>query len=440
METLACGHVAHADPSRVCPHLVDPTDTDIDYVRCLTGRGLDADLICSACDKAPPVTLVEVCEGCVARYTDEALGELVGWRGEPGIAERPEALDATVVATPLPAELDRPADFAAAGRSAWLFLTESGRLVRFDPGTGAAEHVATTDVPAEPDHKPWADHELRRRLHVSPDGRFAAVVNDFGREGQVLDLADGRVTFTLDGGRYHSDTVPFSLTFVSHRGRTLVIHRTAWNRLDVSDPATGELLTAREAAEASPGERPEHYQGLFHGALWPSPSGRWLADDGWVWAPVGMPTTWDVHRWLETDRWESEDGPTRRRLCQRWYHWNVPMCWIGDDLLAVSGIGSDDLAMLPGVRIFDVTTGAELHTFPGPSGALFDAGRRLYAATPDALEIWDPFTGHRTGRIPGFVPTHHHAAAGELAALSDGRLHRWKISPPPAAGQIRGNS
>ncbi|MEU4245400.1 hypothetical protein [Actinoplanes sp. NPDC026619] len=437
METLACGHVAHADAGRMCPHLIDPTAAaGIEYVRLLTGRGLDADLCCTACDKSrqegATVALAEVCEGCVAQYADNDRGFLTAWRGEAGIAERLEPLEPAIISTHLPAELGAVLDIApfagSDGRSVWLALTDSGRLMRFDADTGVCAHVATSSVPAEPDHQPWGEHPLRRRLHVAADARFAAVVNDFGHHGQVIDLATGTVTITLHGGDYHSETVPFSLAFVHHGGRTVAVHRTAWNRLDISDPATGLLLTPREPAAHRPGEpRPEHRLDYFHGALHSSPSGRRLADDGWVWSPVGMPAAWDLSRWLDTNPWESEDGPTRQILCHRDYHWNIPMCWVGDDLLAISGIGSDDIAILPGVRIFDVATGVELHTFPGPRGALFSAGRRLYAGAPDGLEIWDPFTGHRTGRLPGFVPTHHHPAAGELATFHEGRLDRWRI-------------
>jgi hypothetical protein len=78
-----------------------------------------------------------------------------------------------------------------------------------------------------------------------------------------------------------------------------------------------------------------------------------------------------MRRWLDDNPWESEDGPTLKYLCQRDYHWTVPMCWIGDDLLAISGIGHDDIAMLPGAQIFDVATGVELNSFAGPRGASF---------------------------------------------------------------------
>jgi hypothetical protein len=416
--------------------MLHPAENDeVDYVRLLTGRGLDADLCCTACDVAhkdgTPVTLQVICEGCVALYNDDESGQFSGWRGEPGISERPEPVDPAIVVRPLPAGLGAVLDIAAlpaaGGRSLWLVLTESGRLVRFDADAGTYDRAAKTKVRAEPSRE-GRHHQPRLRLHAARDGRFAAVVNDFGRSGKVIDLITGKATLTLDGGGYHEEFVPLSVAFAEHEGRTVVVHRTDWNRLDISDAATGRLLTAREPTSYKRGEtEPEHYLGYFHGALSVSPDGRWLADEGWVWSPAGIPYLWDLSRWLGENVWESEDGPSRRRLCQRMGYWDVPMCWIGDNLLAISGLGDDDTDLLDGVRIFDADTGVEVHTFAGPQGALFGAGRRLYAAAPEGLEIWDPFTGDRTGRIPGFVPTHHHRGAGELAALRDGELARWRI-------------
>jgi hypothetical protein len=78
-----------------------------------------------------------------------------------------------------------------------------------------------------------------------------------------------------------------------------------------------------------------------------------------------MPVAWDLRAWPDANVWESEDGPTRHRLCQRWYHWDTPMRWIDPTHLAVSGLDDDDEATLPGVRIFDVTTGDEVRAFVG---------------------------------------------------------------------------
>ena len=96
-------------------------------------------------------------------------------------------------------------------RPVWLLLAEDGRIGRFDAVSGAWDLLARASVPDEPDHEPWAGHRLRRRLHACPSGRFAAVVNDYGHHGQVIDLRTGAPTLTLHGGRHHPETVPFSL-------------------------------------------------------------------------------------------------------------------------------------------------------------------------------------------------------------------------------------
>ena len=282
-------------------------------------------MACAACAAAgQPVDLIEVCEGCVQRCAEDAEdGSLTAWRGHPGVEERPEPLDLTIREWPLPEDLREVIDLVPLGtadRSIWLVLTADGRLASVEPDANHYTVLATEVLIAEPDYESWSGQPLTPRLHVSACGRFAAVVNDYGRRGVVVDLGrSGRTTMLLDGGRYHPETVPFSLVFGEHHGRPVMVHRTAWNRLDVADPESGRLLTARTHASAAPGERPEHYLDYFHGRLHLSPDGRWLADDGWVWSPVGLPVIWNLGRWLDGNPWESEDGPSRQRLCQRAY-------------------------------------------------------------------------------------------------------------------------
>jgi hypothetical protein len=433
MDLLPCGHVAVTGASRMCRHLLGSEGNE--HLRLLSGHGLEFDLYCTACDvaalKGGPPELLAACEGCVARCADDDWA-LLAWRGEPGILARTEPLSATVTDVSLPVRAVDLAPVTAGSRSVWLLLAQDGRIGRFDADSGEWDLLAQATVPGEPDHRPWTGHHLRRRLHASALGDFAAVVNDYGHHGQVIDLRTGAVTLTLHGGTSHPNTVPFSLALTRHDGRTVVIHRTAWNRLDASDAETGELLTGREPTSSRRGKPlPGHYLDYFHGGLLLSPRGRWIADDGWVWSPVGVPMAWDARSWLRGSVWESEDGPSQRTLCQRAYYWDTPMCWTGEDLLAVSGIGGDDDAMLQGVRIFDVSTGAQVTAFAGPAGALFAAGGRLYSAAADGLQAWDPLTGERTGTITGFVPACHHPAAGELAEVSGELLRRWAIPQAP---------
>jgi hypothetical protein len=429
VESLACGHVAVVGSSRVCAHLIGfPEDVDVEYFRILRGTGLSWDLCCKPCDSAGCPQLIEVCEGCVARADEEQEYNLLGWRGSPGILERPEPYDTTLVATSLPWSLRGAVDIAPVGDrpGVWLVLTADGAIARWNVDEGSESFLAKAAVPDESGGPGWAGHSVGPRLHASANGWFAAVVNDFGRHGAVLDLRTGKTTMVLDGGTYHPETVPFALAFTQHAGRAVVIHRTAWNRLDISDPATGALLTDRGPTSYQRGEpRPERYLDYFHGRVLPSPGGTWIADDGGVWGPAGIPALWSLRRWLASDCWESESGPSRRTLCQRAYLWNVAMCWIDEEHLAIAGIGIDDEAMLDGARIFHAETGTQVRVFAGPRGRFFADERRLYAAAPDALEIWDPYTGERTATIVGFTPTHHHTGSRELAVLKDGELLRW---------------
>jgi hypothetical protein len=39
----------------------------------------------------------------------------------------------------------------------------------------------------------------------------------------------------LHCGGNDADTVPFSVAFTQHRDRTVLVHRSDWSRLDVSD-------------------------------------------------------------------------------------------------------------------------------------------------------------------------------------------------------------
>ncbi|MFO0807646.1 MAG: hypothetical protein U0746_03400 [Gemmataceae bacterium] len=439
---LACGHEKVPFGLPVCVHLRTCRGPDIRYVRWYTGTGLDVELLCIPCaderEQGRPAPADVVCEECFAHATTE-VGELVGVRGKPEVRTRSEPFDGELRKTALPNDVGTIVDIAHVGRdgrSSWLMLAEDGRLTRFDADTGAWAHLAVATVPAEPDHDPWMGHTLKRRLHASAGGEFAAVVHNYGRYGQIIDLRSGKVTLALDGGDYHSETVPFSFAFADVHGRVVAVHRTAWNRLDVSDPSTGVLLTEREPTSYRTGEeRPEHYLDYFHGALHVSPSGARIVDDGWVWHPFGVPMAWGLEHWLSGNVWESEDGSTMKSLCGRAYYWDHAMTWLDDNRVAVGGIGDDDNVMIGGARIFDVTLSSdageryarELTAFPGPAGLFFGHGRWLYSSDPTGLSRWDVSDGTRTGHLPNYQPTHCHQDAGEFVQVIGNVLVRWKV-------------
>jgi hypothetical protein len=307
-------------------------------------------------------------------------------------------------------------------------------ISRWDVAAGTCAAVAATSAPAEAGHKAWDGHELRRRLHVGGSGLFAAVVNDYGRFGEVIDLRSGQVTMALDNGGSRAYTVPFSLAFARWRGRDVVIHRTSWNRLDVSDPATGELLTGRGPTSYQSGEPcPDHYLDYFHGALQVSPDGTRIYDDGWFWQPVGIPVTWELAPWLDGNRWESEDGPTKIEFCWLEY-WDRAFTWIGNRHVAIEDVGDDETpactrvfdlgktAPAPGGRVVFAAGTAVLH---GPAGRFFSDGSTLFSSSDEGMFRWDPHTGALIGSIPGFTPSYYHPITRELLEVSATGLRRW---------------
>ncbi|AEV86950.1 hypothetical protein ACWT_5931 [Actinoplanes sp. SE50] len=332
----------------------------------------------------------------------------------------------------LPSEAGVIVDLApiSTGGSAWLFLDDAGQIGKWDRSTATVRHLATTTVPDESGREPWNGRVVRRRLHASADGAFAAVVNDYGRFGEVLDLGAGGVTLTLDGGGYEEGTVPFSLVFAEHDGATVVVHRTNWNRLDVSHAGTGALVTARSSTSTDSHMESEHGLDYFHGALYLSPDGRRILDDGWVWHPVGFPVVWRMDQWLSVNPWESEDGQSRMGLCGREYYWDHPMVWIDETRVAVEGIGDDADDIRPGARLFDTTrssqgglwreeTAVETACIPGPSGRFFSDGVHLFSSGDDELAAWDLATAALVGVVRRFAPTHYNRHTGEFLQLSD---------------------
>ena len=251
---------------------------------------------------------------------------------------------------------------------------------------------------------------------------MAAVVNPFGQYGIVVDLASGQVTMRLERGNYHTEQCRFPVSFVNLDGRTLLVHATAWNRLDISHPRTGTRLTGRGPTSYEAGEaRPTRYLDYFHADLLVSPNGEWIADNGWVWHPVGVVRTWSLRKWVEENVWESEDAPSLRTLCQRSYFWGKPLCWLDDLMLAVWGFGEDDDFIIPAVRIFDVATGKEARWFAGPDGELaFDT--YLFASSKEhGTTVWDEKTGERLHSEPELKPEcYHPGAKAFISLLSDG--------------------
>jgi hypothetical protein len=248
-------------------------------------------------------------------------------------------------------------------------------------------------------------------LAVAPSGELAAVGEAYGRRAVVLEPASGKVVQTLERGDYHVEDCTFPLAFFELEGRLLLVHGTDWNRLDVSDPRQGALLTAREEVELD----------YFHSELCVSPDGARLLDYGWMWHPCGRVRTFDLRRWVKENPGEPEDGPTLKSFSDRPYFWDGPVAWLDPTTVAVWGGAEDDPETIRAVTIFDVVTGEAQRTFYGPEAGLAPVPPYLVAFEPErGTSVWDWRTGERLAVDASFCPVAAHPASHELLSRQAG--------------------
>lgn len=387
------------------------------YHRRFTGVGATYELICPACRDALPAAppLRVLCRSCFEGYLGaERLADV----GAPAFRSRASGLrfaHRLVTFAGLAADDVLAATPVARLPHVWLALRRDGALVRLDLARGAAEVGGRVDAGA-------IDLAGSIELHVSPGGGLAVVGESKGRRALVLEPATARVLRALERDDYHPEHCRYPLGLFELDGRVLLVHATAWNRLDVMDPRTGERLTER-ASPSSPstGGRAEHYLDYFHAGLVVSPDGERVIDNGWIWHPWGEVRAFSLRRFTLENRWESEDGESVRALAGRSYYWDGPVAWLDARTVAVWGDGDDDTNLTPAARLFDVETGEERGSFAGPAQGFAVVRDRLVAfdasgasGVSAGISAWDWRTGERLAHDPGFAAAF--ATASVIAA------------------------
>lgn len=210
------------------------------------------------------------------------------------------------------------------------------------------------------------------------------------------------------------------------------------------------MLTSRGPTAYQRGqERPAHYLDYFQCGLSVSPNCSWLAGNGWVWHPVGVVATWSLKKWLESNVWESEDGPSKKALCWRDYYWDGPLCWIDDRTIAVWGLGEDNILLIPGVRLFDVERGEEKSSFTGPVGGSRKESLQVDGQGQDFIHgagnlffdrwlfswmegkpfaVWDISDGAQLLEEQQFCPLNYHPRSKEfISVMPDGQFRLSRL-------------
>lgn len=404
-DAVQCLHRDEEDLRTVCAHRFRGGA----YRRHFTGEQGEYEQLCEACSQALPAAPPrrQVCQDCFVHVLE---GTRLSDVGAPGFCVRPTGVHFTHRLVSAPPGVIALAPVARSPHT-WLLLDREGRLHRLDVERGAVEAGGRVDPAAVDLTRPVV-------LAVSPDGEWAAVGEARGRRAVVLEPATGRVTLALTRGEYHVEHCRYPLAFVEREGCLLLLHATDWNRLDVTDPRTGERLTPREVGEST---RP--VLDYFYSGLSVSPGGGRVLSNGWVWHPYGRVRVFDLQRWLGENPWEAEGGASVRYLSLCAYFWDRPVAWVDEDTVALWGEGEDELDLVPAVSLHDVSTGRRVQTFYGPGAGL--ASVPPYLVSFDAergTAVWDWRTGERLAHDGSFVPVAVHPGSRELLSWAEGSL------------------
>lgn len=417
-----CSHSPR--PHRICEHLLFPEplegDADPPAYR-LVFQGPEWLTLCSPCgmDGATPV-LAECCDACRRPYLNtDTFGVFDGFGGtKPEPRDRDSGHSLVIESVDIRGELrDRVlamAPIAQSGRARWVLWTASRRLVTIELPSGEilarSEPVSVERFPepVKPDDNRQVPYP---RLHLSADGRFAALLMEWTRYGAIVEVATGAAIAILDRGDYHPEVSCWPFAFFERAGRTLAVHAIAWNRIGVMDVET--------ATPATPDETEVEGHDYFLGPLAISPGGKWIASSGWVWQPVGILRVFRLDLWLEGKRAPAD--VLDRTLNQTGYHWNGFELWLDDDSLLAAGLGDDDERMVDAGVVHGVATRTIDACWPGlPIAPLYHdrAGGLVYTGGP-TTSVWDVATGDRIAKRSDLATDGFHPSARHTAGITD---------------------
>lgn len=186
--------------------------------------------------------------------------------------------------------------------------------------------------------------ERKKPLRIDCHYPYVCVTERFGLNCALVDLSSGAVkTFLRED--YHADVSSYSVGFLQYEGRTLFIHQTQWNRLDIIALQSGVNLTEREVycRLVSEGYRDgtgkyinavfdkKNHSDLFHSLLHVAPDSRNFLSNGWVWSPQDHMMVYNLNTFL------SRFEPSGYTIdYYNGYNWDRPCTFIDSDRFVIA--------------------------------------------------------------------------------------------------------
>lgn len=359
-----CSHINEYDPK-----VLHAEDFDFYYYIYFTGNGKEYGIICSECNEAESVQLIENNELSEFYDLNDKGMSFSGIKGVPGIISEPVNISYDIKL--LEIEHGKLLDMTFKGDL--LFILEYSdelSIITYNLQNHTIENRQSITCSN-------LDYSEAISIYASDSGRYLVIVNTKGRYGYVVELDTGEIILDLDRQDYHNNHCKFSIAFTTKDQEDILIHSTDWNRLDATNLDTRIILTEREDTERDD---------YFNSYLTISPDNTYIANNGWVWHPVGMIKIIRLDKWLTQNPFEADISDNY--MLQVEYLWDRPQCWINENQLAVYGFCNSDLHIVDGVLIMDIITDNILDWFPGPAGNLiFD--KYIYSIDREnGLSIW----------------------------------------------------
>lgn len=160
-------------------------------------------------------------------------------------------------------------------------------------------------------------------------GNYICLVEQYNTNGYVLNLSDSNYLKKLERGDYCVNVCEFPIALYSENDKTFLIHGTDWNRLDITNLETDNLLTSRIVDD----EKEINSFDYFHGTLQVSPNSKNFISNGWHWHPHGQIYNFSIESFMS----DFEFSNNTINFTNEPYNleWNRPVCWIDDNLIAI---------------------------------------------------------------------------------------------------------